>query len=212
MRKFIDRFQISAAKLILQFCYGTGRWNIEGFHHVEKLMEEKKSFIIAFWHGRLFIPYFKLHKYHFYILAGMHRDAELGVRIGKKLGWRFLRGSSSDKGKEVFQEMVEFLSQPNNVLAITPDGPKGPAKIPKAGAIRAAQNTGVPIIPVGGQSSRHWSSTNWDTFYIAKPFSRIELWFGEPLYLKLGDDFQTCVNKLKTELDSLEQRANKLVT
>ncbi len=204
MRGFITNIKISLLTILIRFLYGTCRWQVSGIKNIEKLQKEKKSFIVAYWHGNMFIPYYKLAKYEFHILAGFHRDAELGVSIGLKLGWKFLRGSSSQKGSEVFEQIVDLLLKPNNVLVITPDGPKGPAKIPKPGAIRAAQKTGVPIIPVAGRSRRSWGFTNWDTFHITKPFSRIDLRFGEPLYFSMDDEFDTCLNTLKDELNRID--------
>lgn len=211
MTKFLSNLKFSLLTLLIKFLYGTCRWRVSGFNNVESLLNKKSSFIIAYWHGNLLIPYYRLAKHHFHILAGFHKDAELGVLIGEKLGWKFLRGSSSQNGSEVLQQIVELLSKPNNVLAITPDGPKGPAKIPKPGTVRAAQKTGVPIIPAAGRSRRSWGFTNWDTFHVAKPFTRIELKFGEPLYFSINNDFNTCINTLKTQLDSLDSDVSKSV-
>jgi len=209
MASFLNNIKISILTLLVRFLYGSCRWQVSGFDHIEELINNRSSFIIAYWHGNMLIPYYRLAKYHFHILAGFHKDAELGVLIGKKLGWNFLRGSSSQNGSEVFQQMVGLLSKPNNVFAITPDGPKGPAKIPKAGAVRAAQKTGIPIIPAAGRSHRSWGFPNWDTFYVAKPFTRIGLKFGKPLYFSLDDDFDTCINALKIQLDSLDSEVTK---
>ncbi len=211
MTKILSNLKLSLLTLLIKFLYGSCRWRVSGFNHVESLLHKNSSFIIAYWHGNMFIPYLKLAKYRFNILAGFHRDAELGVNIGERLGWKFLRGSSSQNGSEVFQQIVELLSKPNNVLAITPDGPKGPAKIPKPGTVRAAQKTGVPIIPAAGRSRRSWGFTNWDTFHVAKPFTRIELKFGEPLYFSINDNFDSCINTLKTQLDSLDSEVSKSV-
>lgn len=211
MTKFLSNLKFSLLTLLIKFLYGTCRWRVSGFNNVESLLNKKSSFIIAYWHGNLLIPYYRLARHHFHILAGFHKDAELGVLIGEKLGWKFLRGSSSQNGSEVLQQIVELLSKPNNVLAITPDGPKGPAKIPKPGTVRAAQKTGVPIIPAAGRSRRSWGFTNWDTFHVAKPFTRIELKFGEPLYFSINNDFNTCINTLKTQLDSLDSDVSKSV-
>ena len=58
--------------------------------------------------------------------------------MGKKLGWNIVRGSSTDGGKEAYNKMLNILNKPGNLFVITPDGPQGPAKKPKAGAIKAA--------------------------------------------------------------------------
>ena len=212
MTKFLCSLKISILTVLIRFLYGSCRWRISGFDNIENLLKTDSSFIIAFWHGNLFIPYYKLAKYRFHVLAGFHRDAELGVGIGKKLGWKFLRGSSSQDGKIAFEQMVELISKPNNVLAITPDGPKGPARTPKPGVVRAAQKTGVPIIPAAGKSRRSWGFTNWDTFHITKPFTNIDLSFGEPIYFSIKDDFNTCLDFLKTRLDKLDKDVSKSVS
>ena len=98
-----------------------------------------------------------------------------------------------------------------NVFAITPDGPQGPAKIPKPGAIRAAQKTGAVIVPVAGQSTRRWSFKNWDTFYLAKPFGKIVQLFGEPIILSEEEDYSSCAEKLKNALNKLEKEAQSHV-
>ena len=211
MANLLKNIKIFILTLLIRFLYSTCRWHVAGFNHVENLLNKNSSFIIAFWHGNLLIPYYRLAKYRFHVLAGFHKDAELGVQIGKKLGWKFLRGSSSQNGSEVFQQMVDLLSKPNNIFAITPDGPKGPAKIPKPGAVRAAQKTGVSIIPTAGRSRRSWRFTNWDTFYVTKPFTHIELKFGKPLYFSINDDFDSCINTLKTRLDSLDNEVSESV-
>ena len=141
-------------------------------------------------------------------MAGNHHpEAEIISRIGKKLGWVVIRGSSTDGGKKAYEEMIKSLDKPGTVFAITPDGPQGPAKIPKAGAIRAAQKTGAIIIPAAGQSTKHWSFKNWDTFYLAKPFGKIVQLFGEPIVLKRDEDYASCVEKLKNALNKLEKEA-----
>ena len=141
----------------------------------------------------------------------MHKDAGLISKIGNQMGWKLLRGSSSDRGKEVYKEMVNILAGTGNVLVLTPDGPKGPAKEPKPGIVRAAQKTNAVILPAMGQSKRRWSFTNWDTFYVGKPFSRIEFIYGEPLVFLESEDYDLCIAKLKNALDRLEKEVEKRV-
>ena len=199
------------SRLLLEFLYGTCRWDVQGQEQIHKLASSGKTVIIAVWHGKVLPIFMNLSSKHYYGLAGMHKDAELIAQIGAQVGWKILRGSSSDRGKEVFKEMVAVLSTPGAVVAITPDGPKGPAKIPKAGVIRAAQKSGAVVIPAIGQAKRRWGFTNWDTFYVAKPFSKIVLRYGTPFVFKKTDDFQKCTDKLKHALDSLETEVDHIL-
>ena len=196
-------------KWLLKFLYRTSTWNIEGKHRIKSILAEGKSVIVATWHSHMLPTFMDLAGNHYYGLAGMHKDADLISKIGNRMGWKLLRGSSSDQGKEVYKEMVNILADNGNVVVLTPDGPKGPAKIPKPGIIRAAQKTNAVILPAMGQSKRRWGFTNWDTFYVGKPFSRIEFIYGEPLEFSESEDFDLCVKKLKKAIDDLEKKVEK---
>ena len=193
--------------ILLKLCYNTNRWEYYGQKHFKKSRATKKPVIIASWHSTLLTVFMGLSNNNYYGLAGNHHpDAEIISRIGKKLGWNVLRGSSTDGGKKAYDEMLEILQKSTTVFAITPDGPQGPAKIPKAGTIRAAQKTGALIIPTSGQSTRRWSFTNWDTFYLTKPFGKTALFFGKPILFDKNQDFAECKKILKTALDKLEKK------
>ena len=210
--KLLVFFGGTLGPLFLRFFYNTNKWNVEGDHHYKDAINNGKSVIIASWHNTLLTVFMGLSKNGFYGLAGNHHpDAEIISRIGAKLGWNVIRGSSTDGGKKAYFEMIEILRQNKNVFAITPDGPQGPAKIPKPGTIRAAQKTGAVIIPVAGQSTRRWSFKNWDTFYLTKPFAKTYLFFGEPLTFSKEDAFEDCSLRLKKSLDDLENKVNKNV-
>ena len=88
--------------------------------------------------------------------------------------------------------MIRTLKIPGSLVFITPDGPTGPPKIPKPGVIRAAQVTGAAIIPINVRSTRHWKFTNWDTFYLEKPFGNIFIEYGKPFYFEKKCDFDLC--------------------
>ena len=205
MSRVSNNIKISIMSVLFRLLYGSCRWKVEGQENLDNILEKGQSAILAYWHGNMLIPYYKLAKYKFHILAGFHRDAELGVRIGEKLGWQFFRGSSSKNGREVFQDIIDFLNIKGNVVVFTPDGPKGPAKVPKPGTVRASQKLGLPIIPIAGRSRKSWGFTNWDTFHVAKPFTRIMLKIGEPLHFSDDEDFELCNKRFTNVLNELEK-------
>ena len=198
-------------KWIVLLLYNTNKWNIEGENNYQDLLRNNNSVIISIWHGRVLNFVKQLANNQFYALAGTHNDAEIISRICLDTGWKVIRGPSSDKGKEAFEGIVEALKIPGSLVAMTPDGPKGPAKIPKAGVIKAAQNTGVAIIPAASHCTKHWGFKNWDTFYIPKPFGRIEVIYGEPVYFKHDQSFDECLYILKEAMDKLEKLVDKRV-
>ncbi len=208
-KKILFFLGVVFGKWILKFLYGTSRWHIEGDGQIEKLRTEGRSIIFAIWHGNLLPGYMYVADKQPYGVAGKHGDAEIISRIAIKLGYIPIRGSSSDGGREAYMKIVNVLNKKGSLVFITPDGPKGPAKELKPGTIKAAMRTGAAILPVGSATSKHWKPTNWDTFYVVKPFGQIHLLIGDPMTFSENDNFNECSSKLKLELDRLEQEAMK---
>ena len=76
--------------------------------------------------------------------------------------------------------MVRLLAE-GNLIAITPDGPRGPRMRAKAGAIKLAQLSGAPLVPASGSVKRRVLLGTWDRFCLALPFSRGIILAGEPI-------------------------------
>ncbi len=203
--------QAVLAKWLLLIIYKTNRWDIRGSEYFEKELNNKKSVIISTWHGQLLTPFMHLAKKKYYGLAGLNRDGELISRVGNQLGWKILRGSSSKGGSRIFIEIVKILRQPSTLIGITPDGPRGPEKIPKAGLIKAAQKTGAIIIPVSSISTRNWKFVNWHTFFLEKPFGKIYLKYGNPLTFKIDDEFEFCKSSLIKAMNNVEEENREYV-
>ena len=66
------------------------------------------------------------------------------------------------------------------VLFITPDGPRGPNRELKRGALAAARMTGLPLVPVGVGVTSAWRIRGWDEFLVPKPFSTVRVAYGHP--------------------------------
>ena len=115
-----------------------------------------------------------------------------------------MRGSSKEKGDVVYKNMINALKKPGNAVFITPDGPTGPARVPKPGGIRAAQATNAAIIPISVHSTRRWGFTNWDTFYLEKPFGKIYIQYGEPIFFDKKQNFDECSQILIEKINEME--------
>ncbi|MBT3589554.1 MAG: DUF374 domain-containing protein [Candidatus Marinimicrobia bacterium] len=191
-------------KWILKLFYGLNIWDVRGKNNYLELLNSNQSVIISCWHGQLLAVFMNLSGNNYHGLAGMHKDAELISQIGQKLKWSILRGSSKERGKEAFIEIVDTLNSESTLLAITPDGPSGPARVPKHGVIRASQKTGAPVVPVTVHSSRNWTFTNWDTFFVEKPFGKIWIEYGEPIYFTEDEPIESGLNILTNAMNELE--------
>ena len=190
--------------ILLKFIYGSNRKDVRGRDNYESLIKEGESVILSVWHGQLLSVVHDLRKENFYAIAGTHEDAEIISRIATKWGWNMMRGSSKEKGDVAYKDMINALKQPGNAVFITPDGPTGPARVPKPGGIRAAQATNAAIIPISVHSTRRWGFTNWDTFYLEKPFGKIFIQYGEPIFFNKEQDFDECSQILIEKMNEVE--------
>jgi lysophospholipid acyltransferase (LPLAT)-like uncharacterized protein len=145
----------------------------------ETLRARKQPFIFAFWHGQLF-PLLWVHRDEgVAVLVSAHRDGEIVARIAERLGMRTVRGSSSRGAARALLGIVREL-QEGREIAVTPDGPRGPARKFAGGALVASHRAGAPIIAIGVRAKRAWRLKSWDRFMIPKPFTRIDVVYSAP--------------------------------
>jgi len=110
------------------------------------------------------------------------RDGAFLASLVEPFGVVAIRGSTSRRGPQALLEATTWMEK-NYSIAITPDGPRGPAYKVQEGVIHLAQVTGRPIIPMSNYT-RHKITLrrSWDKFQIPLPFSRCEMRFGRPLW------------------------------
>ena len=146
---------------------------------VLKLRASELPFIFALWHGHL-LPLLWHHRDEgVMVLISEHRDGELVARAAESLGYGLIRGSTTRGADRALISLVREL-QAGHEVAITPDGPKGPAGKFAPGALIAAQRSGSFILPVAASASRSWRLKSWDQFMIPKPFARVTVAYGPP--------------------------------
>ncbi len=159
-------------------------WRIEVRHgeHIESLRAHRKPFIFALWHGQL-LPLLWYHrKQGISLVISEHRDGERIARVATSLGYELVRGSSTRGGGRALIQLSRAL-QSGKEAAITPDGPKGPARSVAQGVVVAAQRSGAAILPIAATASRAWRIGSWDSFMIPKPFSRVIVGYSAPIYV-----------------------------
>jgi lysophospholipid acyltransferase (LPLAT)-like uncharacterized protein len=98
-------------------------------------------------------------------------------------------------------------------VAFTVDGPRGPARVAQPGAAFLAGATGQPILPFHIEASRDWTMGSWDRTSVPKPFSRVAVVIGEPMYVAGTDDavVESARTELGRALESLESRACRVL-
>jgi lysophospholipid acyltransferase (LPLAT)-like uncharacterized protein len=174
-----DRAALLAGRGFLNLLARTWRIRVVNGDNVLKLRASELPFIFALWHGQL-LPLLWHHRDEgVKILISEHRDGEMVARAAESLGYGLIRGSSTRGADRALISLVREL-QAGREVAITPDGPKGPAGTFAPGALIAAQRSGSFILPVAAFASSSWRLKSWDRFMIPKPFARVTVAYGPP--------------------------------
>lgn len=183
----------------------------EGEENFHQFWREKRPVVFTLWHGRL-LPCTYHHRHQDVVtLVSHHRDGEYITRLVQKWGYTAVRGSSSRGGLDALRELVRHL-RAGRSLAITPDGPRGPREKLKPGPLLAAQLTGAPIIPVASGASRASYFGGWDRFLIPHPFARLQIAYGEPVYVPRRADeaeLQAVADDVEVRLGGLMRRVDR---
>ena len=183
----------------------TWSYRLEGREHQDRLRAEGQPVIYVLWHRHL-LPITLLHRGEgIAAIVSQNRDGTILATAMDRWGYRTLRGSTSKGGSRAFREAIRVLES-GGELAITPDGPRGPAGVFSPGAIEAARRTAVPVIAMSAQSKRCWRLNSWDRFEIPYPFTRVTVRYSEPMVLdSMGPEEATRV--VTETLDSLAEPA-----
>jgi lysophospholipid acyltransferase (LPLAT)-like uncharacterized protein len=193
------------ARIVLDFIYNTNSKVVEGRENIINEINLGKSVILCVWHARLLSVVHNLKNEKVNALAGTHQDADIISRVAASWGWNMIRGSSKEKGNIAYRKIFKILREKQNIFFITPDGPTGPPKIPKLGIIRASQKTQTKIIPIGVYSTKNWGFTNWDTFFLEKPFGKLFIKYGAPIQFGKNESSEKCIDFLIKKIDIVEK-------
>ncbi len=212
---FSKRIQVYLASLLGWALFlgigSTLRFRILGKKHYRRLKQTGQNFLIAVWHGRIFLPVYALRNQDIAVIVSQHWDGEMIARTIRMLGYRAIRGSSTRGGKEAFHQMVAYLRS-GGVGANIPDGPTGPRHRLKPGTLFLAQRSGVPVLPMSFSAVRGKKFRSWDRFLLPLPFSRVALIFGEPLFVPedLSDrEVEELSEILELRLTEIEKEADE---
>jgi lysophospholipid acyltransferase (LPLAT)-like uncharacterized protein len=170
----------------LQLLGHSCRMRVVHGERVEILRNNGSAFIFSIWHGHL-LPGLWHHRHEgVTVLISEHRDGEIVARAAQSLGYGLIRGSTTRGGGRALISLVREL-RAGHEIAITPDGPRGPARKFAPGALVAAQRSDAFILPVAVSASSAWRMKSWDRFMIPKPFARVTIAYGVPAKVAATD-------------------------
>lgn len=168
-----------------------------------------KGKVIALLHGNALCVALAGIDRDIYTLVSRFRDGDLADALLRRLGYRTVRGSTEEGraekgGRTALLRLVQVLKE-GQTVAITVDGPKGPAGKVKEGVLFLAQKTGKPIAPVYVKVEKAIRLNSWDKFTIPLPFTKAYWLAGKDIYVKEGEDIEEKRRLLEEVLAKLSE-------
>lgn len=196
------------ASLYIRFVYLTSRKTVKGEKTVKAILSEGKPIILAFWHGRLLLMpkvwHFRDKDVH--VLISDHIDGSLIARVIRFFGLHSIRGSTNQNAASALRRIFKHIKL-GDIVAITPDGPRGPRMRVNGAIMSIAQKTGATIIPLVFSASKGKILSSWDCFMLAYPFARLSIVYGDGITI----DEHADATVIRSKEQYLEEQMNRLV-
>lgn len=181
----------------LRFAYATTRWTHVDRDKAQALLEGKPV-ILCLWHCLVPIApavWPREYSNKLRVLISQSADGELIARTMAGIGLGSIRGSSQKRtdpaktkgGMAAFRDMAKWVRSGGSI-AITPDGPRGPAQVMADGAPVLARFTKAPVIMVGVASKPCIRLKTWDRTVFPVPFAKGVIVWGGPFLADEDED------------------------
>jgi len=198
----------------------TWRKRYEGFDEIDAAREQGAKMMLCFWHGK-YIPVMALCRWLWIekraddacVFTSRSARGAVISEICRNFGLDCIL--IPDRGQKYSYELMRSALSQHSAGVIAVDGPLGPNRIVKQGAIRLASDLGFHLVPASVYAERAWvARKRWDKMEFPKWFTRIGLSMGKPVKVPADisrEQIRGLINQLGNELQWLEDRAEKLL-
>ncbi|HPG38666.1 MAG TPA: lysophospholipid acyltransferase family protein [bacterium] len=204
-----------AMKLAWLFIMALGKSAIKSAHNRKYLHQAYatgKPIMFVIWHGKMLLPMYAHRNEGVAAMVSEHNDGEIIARAMERFGYRTVRGSSTRGGTKAYRNMLKVLKSGNH-CTMTPDGPTGPRYVFKIGALQLAQRAGAVLLPLTFSAKNPVVLKSWDAFTLWKPFGKVCLAYGPPLFLPDtadADTLELCRLDIQQRMMDLQKEADDL--
>jgi len=179
MQLFNHMVAVWFLRLYLQTLLITCRWQTNNLNILKEAMKKKEPIMLSCWHENLIglACFFKNWEEKLWVISSTHKDSQVLSKILRSWQYKLIKGSSTRGWLPVLKKLIQVFSTPKSIVAVTNDGPKGPPKKTKPGALKVALKHNVKIIGMSSRASSFWRLNSWDKMILPKPFSTITVSF-----------------------------------
>ncbi len=179
--KFLQLFLGWIISCYIKLCFQTSIWLTKNSEIVDKYIKKNKSFIVCFWHNRLLMAVFCWKwSQDLKMLVSSHSDGKIISNAISNFGIHTIKGSSRRNNVSSLKEILKQIDN-NNIVGITPDGPKGPNEEVKLGLISLLKKKNVPVLPLSYSAKFKFNFKTWDKFIFVTPLNKFVAVWGNPI-------------------------------
>ncbi len=173
----------------IRLWFGTCRINEHDIELRRRVEQSPKPVVGASWHYCVLGAFAICRNMPLVFMISASNDGDLLARTAERLGFSTVRGSRNSKGASAAKELIRALRQGRNGALIA-DGSQGPARKAQSGPILLAARSGGVVLPMLYSASRYYRFNTWDGLILPKLFSRIDVFYGEPIVVP--EDVKAC--------------------
>jgi lysophospholipid acyltransferase (LPLAT)-like uncharacterized protein len=204
------RPQVASGAVYFVFRCLSMTWRVKAIRFEESLALPGGKILFG-WHGRTMVGAKFFRNMGFWAIISLSRDGEMQDRIFRRLGFKTIRGSTGRGGARALVESIRVL-RAGGVMALTPDGPRGPSGVIQPGILMMAQKSGAWLVPCGVSASSRKLVRSWDRYMVPYPFARCLMIYGNGVQIP-RDATEQEVDSIRLALEAethrLEAEAEK---
>lgn len=187
----------------------TTRWTEIGRENVDPFLRGEGVCVLAFWHGRIMLaPHgWPLDRTSIpcSALISQSKDGEVIAVAIESVGLKSIRGSTAKAGKDkggsrALRDLIKAV-RAGEIVALTPDGPKGPRMRASLGTAQLAKLAGAPIVPMAWSTRPRIALNSWDRFMTPLPFGKGVFVWGKPIAVPRDGD-ETDLEAARQEIEA----------
>lgn len=215
LTKFAAYCGVSACRLLFATCRKQfiGRVLEEGMKSSHD-QDTADRYVLLVWHDALLLPTFaapKSIRQQCCCLVSKHQDGGYLADAMSWMDYTTVRGSSKRGGAEALRQLISETA--GRHIIITPDGPRGPRRQMKLGAVFLASQMGRGILPSAYVVKQGWRVRgSWTDLVIPMPFTTIYLIVGEPIAIPANvprEELERYVEIAQQAMDRVNDEADK---
>jgi lysophospholipid acyltransferase (LPLAT)-like uncharacterized protein len=181
---FVNKFRGIILGFLIWVIYKiiSSTWRTSVFEHpdLKTCVAEKKSFILAHFHGDELVLLSQIRRYQIATITSTSKDGELMNTAVRLLGGKTSRGSSTRGGASALKGLIHLCKQGHS-CSFAVDGPKGPIFQVKPGVFETSRLLKAPIFACGVTVDRAWHfPKSWNKTFLPKPFAKIQIYWQGP--------------------------------